>query len=74
MFYRIDKEGTAQGEESGSAMAKAKTLEDVEEVGVVKEKVAAEVEDENSVEKLEVHDDAEADVSEMPVLQGDMNV
>ncbi|KAI1789898.1 MFS general substrate transporter [Ganoderma leucocontextum] len=74
VFYRIGKEGA--GEEEDGALAKAKTLEDVEEV-VVKEKVEVEVEDEDAVEKLEVHEDLrlpEMDVSERPVLQGDMNV
>ncbi|PIL32540.1 MFS general substrate transporter [Ganoderma sinense ZZ0214-1] len=76
MFYRIGKEGTAEGSEADvGVLAKAKTLEDVEEVVVVKEKVAVEVEDEDSVEKLGVHENLpEVDVSEMPVLKGDMNV
>ena len=78
VFYRIDKEGTADGkqEEADAGMlAKAKMLEAVEEAVVVKEKVAVEVEDEDSVERFEVHEGLpEADVSEMPVLKGDMNV
>ena len=79
VFYRIDKEGTADekegpGPEAG-VLAKAKKLEDVEEV-VVKEKSEVEVEGEDSVEMVDKHEEhsEEVDVSELPVLQGDMNV
>ncbi|KAM5541656.1 hypothetical protein V8D89_004846 [Ganoderma adspersum] len=75
VFYRVGREGMAEEEDGAGVLAKAKTLEEVEEVAVVKDKVAGEVEDEDSVEKLGVHEDLpETDVSEMPVLKGDMNV
>ena len=75
VFYRVNKEGTAEREEADTgALAKAKTLEDVEEVVSVKEKAAVEVEDEDTAEKLGMPEDfPETYVSEMPVLRGDVN-
>ena len=77
VFYRVDKEGMV---EDGEMLEKAKTLEELEEANIVKEKVNAEVDIKVSREQVfhgaQVARDSEMDVSEMPALpgRGDENV
>ena len=78
VFYRVSREGMAEGKDEAdtAVLAKAKTLEDVEEVVVVKDKAEVEVEEDDSVEKVAVREDVseEVEVSELPAPRGDMNV